>query len=63
MPATTSRPRTGSPSSSPRSDTAPSMRAPCAARALEHMAFLNIKLNAEHDWPWQSGWKLVGPTD
>ena len=29
--------------------------------ALEHMAFLNISLNAAHDWSWQSGWKLVGP--
>jgi NADPH-dependent F420 reductase len=33
-----------------------------AARALEHMAFLNITLNARNGWPWQSGWKLVGPT-
>lgn len=32
------------------------------ARYLEGMAFLNIKLNASHGWPWQSGWKLVGPT-
>jgi predicted dinucleotide-binding enzyme len=32
-----------------------------AARALEHMAFLNISLNARNGWPWQSGWKLVGP--
>jgi 8-hydroxy-5-deazaflavin:NADPH oxidoreductase len=32
-----------------------------AARALEHMAFLNIALNARNNWPWQSGWKLVGP--
>ena len=32
------------------------------ARALEHMAFLNISLNAANGWPWQSGWKLVGPT-
>lgn len=33
-----------------------------AARALEHMGFLNISLNAANDWPWRSGWKLVGPT-
>jgi predicted dinucleotide-binding enzyme len=33
-----------------------------AALALEHMAFLNIGLNAAHGWSWQSGWKLVGPT-
>ncbi|MGH2753960.1 MAG: NADPH-dependent F420 reductase [Actinomycetota bacterium] len=34
-----------------------------AARYLEGMAFLNISLNAGNDWSWQSGWKLVGPTD
>jgi NADPH-dependent F420 reductase len=33
-----------------------------AARALEHMAFVNISLNASNNWPWRSGWKLVGPT-
>ncbi len=33
-----------------------------AALALEHMAFLNISLNARNNWPWQSGWKLIGPT-
>ena len=33
-----------------------------SARALEQMAFLNILLNASNGWPWQSGWKLVGPT-
>lgn len=32
------------------------------ARSLEEMAFLNIALNASRGWPWQSGWKLVGPT-
>jgi hypothetical protein len=32
------------------------------ARVLELMAFLNISLNARNGWPWQSGWKLVGPT-
>ena len=31
------------------------------ALALEHMAFLNISLNATNGWSWQSGWKLVGP--
>lgn len=31
------------------------------ARALEEMAFLNISLNANNGWAWQSGWKLVGP--
>jgi predicted dinucleotide-binding enzyme len=31
------------------------------ARALELMAFLNITLNARGGWPWQSGWKLLGP--
>ncbi|ADU46828.1 NADPH-dependent F420 reductase [Intrasporangium calvum] len=33
------------------------------ARALEEMAFLNISLNAGNGWTWQSGWKLVGPTE
>jgi NADPH-dependent F420 reductase len=33
-----------------------------AALALEHMAFLNISLNARNGWSWRSGWKLVGPT-
>ncbi len=33
-----------------------------AARTLEHMAFLNISLNARNGWTWRSGWKLVGPT-
>ena len=32
------------------------------ARALEGMATLNITLNMQNGWPWQSGWKLVGPT-
>ncbi|NKQ52866.1 NADPH-dependent F420 reductase [Amycolatopsis sp. K13G38] len=31
------------------------------ARALEEMAFLNISLNAANEWPWQSGWALLGP--
>lgn len=34
-----------------------------AARYLEAMAFLNISLNAANDWSWQTGWKLVGPTN
>lgn len=34
-----------------------------AARYLEGMAFLNIALNARNGWSWQSGWKLVGPTN
>ena len=32
-----------------------------AARALELMAYLNITVNARGGWPWQSGWKLLGP--
>jgi predicted dinucleotide-binding enzyme len=32
------------------------------ARALEGMGTLNIALNATNGWPWQSGWKLLGPT-
>jgi 8-hydroxy-5-deazaflavin:NADPH oxidoreductase len=32
------------------------------ARALEGMGLLNIILQIKHNWPWQSGWKLVGPT-
>jgi len=33
-----------------------------AAQALELMAVLHIGLNARNGWPWQSGWKLLGPT-
>ena len=33
-----------------------------AARYLEGLQFLNISLNAANGWPWQSSWKLVGPT-
>ena len=33
------------------------------ARYLEGMAFLNISLNATNGWAWQTGWKLVGPTN
>lgn len=32
-----------------------------SALALEHMAFLNISLNARNNLPFRSGWKLVGP--
>lgn len=32
------------------------------ARVLEGMALLNITLQIRNDWPWQSGFKLVGPT-
>jgi len=33
-----------------------------AARYLEGLAFLNMSLNAANGCPWQSSWKLVGPT-
>lgn len=32
------------------------------ARALEGMGTLNISLNMTNEWPWQTGWKLLGPT-
>ncbi|MHB8398961.1 MAG: NADPH-dependent F420 reductase [Candidatus Limnocylindrales bacterium] len=32
------------------------------SRTLEGMAWLNISLQLQNGWPWQSGWKLVGPT-
>ena len=32
------------------------------ARALEGMGTLNISLNMNNGWPWQTGWKLLGPT-
>ena len=32
------------------------------ALALEAMALLNINLNARNNWPWRSGWKLLGPS-
>jgi NADPH-dependent F420 reductase len=31
-----------------------------AARALELMAFVNIDLNMRNNWPWRTGWKLLG---
>src|SRR5712691_32645 len=33
------------------------------ARALEGMASLNIILQVKNNWPWQNGWKLVGPPE
>jgi predicted dinucleotide-binding enzyme len=32
------------------------------ARALEALALLNIMLQIRNSWPWQAGFKLVGPT-
>jgi 8-hydroxy-5-deazaflavin:NADPH oxidoreductase len=32
------------------------------ARALEALALLNIMLQIRNNWPWQAGFKLVGPT-
>ena len=32
------------------------------ARTLEGMAWLHIALQLKYGWPWQSGWKIVGPT-
>ena len=34
-----------------------------AARALEALANLNIAMNMEKGLPWESGWKLIGPTE
>lgn len=31
------------------------------SRALEGMAMLIISLQIRNGWPWQNGWKLVGP--
>ncbi len=31
------------------------------ARVLEAMALLNVSLQIRHKWPWQNGWKLIGP--
>lgn len=31
------------------------------ARALEGMGSLIVSLQIRHGWPWQNGWKLVGP--
>jgi 8-hydroxy-5-deazaflavin:NADPH oxidoreductase len=32
------------------------------ARVLEGMGLLNVLLQIKHNWPWQSAWKLAGPT-
>jgi 8-hydroxy-5-deazaflavin:NADPH oxidoreductase len=32
------------------------------ARALEALAVLNVALQVKNKWPWQSGWKMIGPT-
>lgn len=32
------------------------------ARTLEAMALLNMSLQMRNGWPWQTAWKLVGPT-
>jgi predicted dinucleotide-binding enzyme len=32
------------------------------ARALEALALLKIMLQIRNNWPWQAGFKLVGPT-
>jgi 8-hydroxy-5-deazaflavin:NADPH oxidoreductase len=32
------------------------------ARVLEGMALVNITLQVSNGWPWQSAWKLIGPT-
>jgi NADPH-dependent F420 reductase len=31
------------------------------ARVLEGMALLSVTLQIRNSWPWQNGWKLVGP--
>jgi NADPH-dependent F420 reductase len=33
------------------------------ARALESMGLLIVMLQIKHSWPWQNGWKLVGPPE
>jgi len=33
------------------------------ARALESMGLLLVMLQIKHSWPWQNGWKLVGPPE
>jgi NADPH-dependent F420 reductase len=32
------------------------------SRALEGLGLLHISLNMTNHWPWQTGWKLLGPT-
>jgi predicted dinucleotide-binding enzyme len=31
------------------------------ARVLEGMGLLIVALQIRNEWPWQNGWKLVGP--
>jgi 8-hydroxy-5-deazaflavin:NADPH oxidoreductase len=33
------------------------------SRVLEGMALLNITLQIKNGWPWQNGWKLIGPPE
>jgi predicted dinucleotide-binding enzyme len=33
------------------------------ARALEGMGLLIVMLQIKNGWPWQNGWKLVGPPE
>jgi len=33
------------------------------ARAIESMGLLIVMLQIKHGWPWQNGWKLVGPPE
>jgi predicted dinucleotide-binding enzyme len=33
------------------------------ARAFEAMALVIISLQVRHNWPWQNGWKLIGPPE
>ena len=33
------------------------------SRVFEGMALLNVSLQIRHGWPWQNGWKLVGPPE
>ena len=32
------------------------------ARVLEGMGLVNVTLQITNGWPWQSTWKLIGPT-
>ena len=40
----------------------PEPRVHRAAISLEAVAILNIALQIQNGWPWQSGFKLIGPT-
>jgi NADPH-dependent F420 reductase len=33
------------------------------SRVLESMALLSVTLQIRNNWPWQNGWKLVGPPE